>query len=146
MLSLNIQNTFSQLWPLYPRGCDLNIAGLQTYIYRSIKDAVWAEKNMSTISLHKGIPEGILEFHVSKFDIGLSWCAVWKELPNKWTRSGHFFNRIFWNKTFSTIRSSTRFIEERVASIAASNLSIASNMDQSFKGPLRFLLLLLAYG
>jgi len=56
-----------------------------------------------------------------------------------------FFKRIFWNKTFSIIRSSTRFIEERVASIAASNVSIASNMDQSFKGPLRFLLLL-AYG
>lgn len=89
---LNIQNTFSQLGPLYPRGCDLNIAGLQAYIHRSIKDALWVEKNMSTISLHKGILEVILEFHVRKFDIDLSWCVVvWKALPNKCTRSEHFF-------------------------------------------------------
>ena len=79
MLSLNIQNTLSQLWPLYLRECDLNIAGLQGYCHRSIKDAVWVEKNMSTFSLHKGILEGILEFHICKFDIDLSWCVVvWK--------------------------------------------------------------------
>jgi hypothetical protein len=42
--------------------------------------------------LHKGIPEGILEFHVSKFDIDFSWCVVgWKELPNKCTLSEHFY-------------------------------------------------------
>jgi len=36
-------------------------------ICRSIKDAVWVKNNMSIVSLHKDIPEGILEFHVSKF-------------------------------------------------------------------------------
>lgn len=46
---------------------------------------------MSTVSLQKGIPEGILEFHVSKFRYWLSRCVVvWKELPNKCTRSEHF--------------------------------------------------------
>lgn len=90
----------------------LNIAGFQAYIHRSIKDAVWVEKNMSTISLHKDILEGVLEFHVCKFDIDLSWCVVvWNELPNKCTCSEHFFKRIFWNITFSIFRSSIRFIE-----------------------------------
>jgi len=72
---------------------------------------------------------------------GVLWCG------RRYQINAHalniFLKRIFWNKTFSIIRSSIGFIDERVASIAAPNLSIASNMDQSFNGPLKFLLLLL---
>lgn len=145
MLPLNIQNTFSELWPLHPRRCDLNIAGLQPHIHWSIKDAVWVEKNMSTVSLHKGIPEGIKELHISKFRYWLVMvCCV--EINAHALKK--IFKRMFWNKTFLIISSNIRFTEERVATIAAPNPSIASNMYQIFKGLLSFLFVFFffAYG